>query len=128
MGKYQVVVPTIQQVTATTTGAAINVENACGVVIFGKRENHSSGASAFSVEVSFDGTNWVTYNKLISNATNTNAQGLTRVASFSLSSNTVGFASMDYGESADTFKFIRVTVTETTDGTHSAWVVIQFSS
>lgn len=128
MGKYQVTIPTIVAATATTVGQPINVENACAVTIFGQRSNHGSGASAFSVEVSADGTNYVAYSKLISNATNTNVQGLTRVASFSLADNGVGFASMDYGESADVFKFIRVTATETTDGTHDAWVVIQYDS
>lgn len=115
---------TIQGATATTTGAAIRIANALKVVLVGKRSAHSSGSTAFSLEVSNDGTNWITYNKLISNVTNTNAQTLTRVASFSLAANGVAFATMS---PEDGFEFARVTATETTDGTHDAWLYVEFN-
>jgi N-acetyl-beta-hexosaminidase len=113
---------TIQAATATATGQAINIECAEKVVFVFKRSNHSAGSTAFTVEVSGDGTTWLAYNKLISNVTNTNAQDLTRVASVSLASNTSSFVTMDKD---DGFKFVRVIATETTDGTHDAWVYLE---
>ena len=35
---------------------------------------YSSGNNVFGLEVSNDGSNWIVYNRLISNVTNTNAQ------------------------------------------------------
>ena len=51
---------------------------------------------------------------------NTNAQNRTRVATITLSSDTTALAFL---EDLVVFKAIRVTVTETTDGTHSAWMI-----
>jgi hypothetical protein len=64
--------------------------------------------TAFGVDVSADGTNYVTFNKLISNATNTNAQGLTRVSSFACN-NTTATATMDL--KYDAIEYIKVTAT-----------------
>lgn len=77
----------------------------------------TSGNGAFGVEVSNDGTNWIVYNRLISNVTNTNAQSDTRVAGPTLSSNT---SSIYFFPTSDLFRMIRVFVTVTTDGTYSA--------
>lgn len=91
-----------------------------------KRQLHSiqfvasaitSGNGAFGVEVSNDGTNWVVYNRLTSNVTNTNAQTDTRTAGPTLSSNT---SSIHFFPVGDYFRYIRVFVTRTTDGTYSA--------
>ena len=120
-----IITPILNAVTATTTAAPVNIEGASRVTLVCKRADHSSGSSAFAATVSPDGTNYATYNRWISNATNTNAQGDTRVASLSLSSNTVDFLSMS---SSDAFKDIKVTVTETTDGTHSAWLVVEYDN
>lgn len=107
----------LNAVTATTTSDPFDIENADKVTFEFTRANHSAGSSAFAVEVSVDGVNWVTFNKLIDNVTNTNAQNLTRVASASLASNTSKHYSMDLA--SDSFRLARVTVTETTDGTHT---------
>lgn len=113
----------LDAVTATTTSEKVNIENAEKVSLVFTRANHSAGASAFAVEVSIDGVNWVTFSKLISNTTNTNAQQKTRVASVSLSSNTSSTVAMDLEN--DIYRWMRVTVTETTDGTHTAKALIQ---
>ena len=115
----------LNAVTATTTSDPIDIENAEKVTFAFTRANHSAGSSAFAVEVSVDGDNWVTFNKLIDNVTNTNAQQLTRVASASLASNTTKVYSMDLAH--DSYRFARVTVTETTDGTHTAKVHVIYN-
>jgi len=106
-------------VTATTTSGAINIEDAKKVVLVYKRADHSSGSTVFTATVSVDGTNYVTYNKWIVNAANANTEGVTRAGSATLSANGAGFLTMDPD---DSFKYIKVTATETTDGTHSAWI------
>jgi hypothetical protein len=113
----------IDAVTATTVSEPINIENAEKISLIFTRANHSAGSSAFSVEVSLDGSTYVAFNKLISNATNTNAQTKTRVASVSLASNTSSIVAMDLEN--DIFRWMRITATETTDGTHTAKALIQ---
>lgn len=116
----------INAATATTTSAPIKVNAFRFLSLFVKRSNHSAGTSTFTVEVSCDyeengsAATWVTYNKLVTNVTNTNAQNFTRVASVALNSDSSAFVTFD---STDAFTHVRVTVTEGTDGTHDAWLV-----
>lgn len=119
----QRLVTALDAVTATTTSSAINIENAKKVTWLLTRANHSSGSSAFDVDVSIDGSTYVDFNGLVSNATNTNAQTITRVGSVTLSSNTSSIVAMDL--TAFNFKWMKITVTETTDGTHSASALIE---
>jgi len=113
---------TINAATATAVGQPIEVGNAKAISFVFKRSAHSSGSTAFTVEVSFDsGTTWIAYAKLISNVANTNAQTLTRVASVSLTSNTTVLYTME----PEAITHVRVTATETTDGTHDAWVLVK---
>lgn len=113
----------IDAVTATTVAEPINIEDAEKVTFVLTRANHSAGSSTLSVEVSLDKINWVTFNKLISNATNTNAQTKTRVASLALAANGSATVAMDLEN--DIFRWARVTVTEATDGTHTVKALIQ---
>lgn len=122
-GAYEVKTP-INAVTATTTSEEIVIAGAKKVSFMFTRADHSSGSSAFSVDVSLDGVTYVDYNKLISNVTNTNGQELTRVASVSLSADGSTFATMDLEH--DTIHSIKITATETTDGTHTAQVMIEW--
>ena len=110
----------LDAVTATTTSNPVNVEGYRRIGFQFKRANHSSGSSAFSVEGTINGTDWTALNLMVSNATNTNAQTRTRVASVSLAANGTALA---FIEDLVCLKAIRVTVTETTDGTHSAWMI-----
>lgn len=117
-------VVSLAAVTATTTWDAILVGGAELIGFLFTRANHGSGSSAFTVEGSFDGTVWFTINMLRSNVTNTNAQQITRVASVSIASNASTYVSLSLEELP--VQFIRVTVTETTDGTHSGKVFIKY--
>lgn len=116
----------INAVTATTTSAAIDFSGVKRATWFFTRANHSSGSSTFTVQVSFDGATWVAFNKLISNATNTNAQTLTRVASVALSSDTTSTVAMDLEH--DAFPLVRVIATEATDGTHTAELIREYET
>lgn len=117
----------LNAVTATTTSDPIDIMGAKKVSLEFKRSNHSSGSSAFKVQVRVtkDGS-WIDYNKLIDNVTNSNAQTLTRVLTATLSSDTSKFYTMDLQH--DTFYEMRVVVTETTDGTHDAWAVVEYEN
>jgi len=118
------VIHTIDGATGTATGEPINIEDAKRVVLEYKRADHASGKTVFSATVSPDGTNYIAYNKWITNATNTNAQGETRVASVDTgAANVTGFLTMS---SEDVFKYLKATATETTDGTHDVWVHVQY--
>lgn len=75
----------------------------------------TSGNGVFTVEVSNDGTNFIAYNRLTTNVTNTNGQTDTRVASVTLNSNTNAVVSVP-----DAFAFYRVRLIMTTDGIYSA--------
>ena len=117
-------VTALDAVTATTTSEEIVISGAKKVTLYMTRADHSSGSTAFSVDVSADGTTFIDYNKLITNATNTNAQTLVRTGSVSLGANGSQIASMDLQH--DAVYAIKVTATETTDGTHSCSVLIEY--
>jgi hypothetical protein len=114
----------LNAVTATTASSAINIKGAKKVTVMGTRADHGSGSTAFSVTVSVDNSTFVTYNKLITNVTNTNGQTPIRAASFSLGANGSEFAVMDMLN--DTFTHMKVTATKTTDGTHTAKVLVEY--
>lgn len=120
----QITLKAIDAVTATTLSDAINIEGARKITLQFIRANHSAGSSAFEVTVSNNGIDYVVFNKLIDNVTNTNAQTLTRVAGSTLSSNTSKMYTMDLDQ--DSYKWMKVGVVETTDGTHSAIAQIQY--
>lgn len=123
MTRLTEVIHALVDVTATTTSQAINIQDAQKVSIVGQRSDNAGGSSAFSVEVSADGTNWIAYNKLIDNVTNTNTQNLTRVTSKTISADN-GFIILSMDLTTDVFLSMRVTVTETTEGTHNVWVIV----
>jgi len=75
----------------------------------------TSNQGVFGVEVSNDGTNWVVYNRLTSNVTNTNAQNDTRVAAPTLASTTSAIYFFPVG---DLFRYIRVFLTYTATGVY----------
>jgi N-acetyl-beta-hexosaminidase len=119
----QEVITALDGVTATTTSAAIPINGAKKVTLVFKRADHAAGKTVFSVTVSADDSNYITYNKLIDNVVNTNGQQLTRVASWDTgAANGTKFYTLS---PEDTFAYLKVKATETTDGTHSAWVIIE---
>jgi hypothetical protein len=115
----------LDAVTATTTSEAIDVRGAKKITLMFVRANHSAGKTVFTVTASIDGTTFVAYNKLIVNVANSISEGLTRVASYDTgTANASAIYSMDLEH--DVIKEIKVVATETTDGTHSAYVLIQY--
>lgn len=118
------VIHTIDGATATTTGAAIPLDDATGVSFQFKRSDHSSGNTVWTVNLSNDGTTYVASAGLMTNVANTNSQTPIRVASVTSAANETVIYVLDPIQ-AQSFKYLTVTATETTDGTHNAWVCIQ---
>lgn len=110
----------LNAVTATTTSAAVNVEGIRRIGFQFKRAAHSAGSSAFTAEGTVNGTDWTALALIVSNVANTNAQTRLRTATVTLSADGTALAFL---EDLVCLKAIRVTVTETTDGTHSAWMI-----
>lgn len=114
----------LNAVTATTTSSAIPIAGAKKITWFFTRADHSAGSSAFKTSISLDGTTFVDFNGLIQDQTNTNAQTKVRATTITLSSDTTVVASMDLDHHAAVE--MKVTVTETTDGTHTAKCYLEF--
>ena len=114
----------LDAVIVTTTSDPFNIEGVQKMSIQILAANITSGNGVFLVEVSNDNVNWITFNKLIDNLVNTNAQQLVRVASATLSANSNKVYTLDLEH--DVYKYMRVKVTRTTDGTYSATAQAQF--
>lgn len=122
------VIKAIDAVTATTTSKKLYVGGAKRVGFMLRRADHSAGSTALGVKISLEDAETVTptmtaCNMLVSNVTNSNVQTLTRVASISLAANGDAFCWLD---PLCVVNWVELTVTETTDGTHSAWVVAEY--
>lgn len=118
-------------VTETTTSNAIPIAGAKKITFFFTRANHSSGSTVFTVTVSGDGTAFVAYNMLVQNlardagaGTAGEDIGTTAVASVTLSSDTTETYSMDLEHFS--FLELKVTATETTDGTHTCKMLVEY--
>jgi hypothetical protein len=107
--------PTVlNAVTSTTTSSAIDIKGAKKVTLFLTTNIPTSGkaTTTFSVTVSGDNTTYTTYNKLIDNVANTNAQNVTRVASKAYdATTTASIISLDLNN--DTFSSFKVSATQT---------------
>jgi len=122
------VIPAIVDVTATTTSNKYYVGGATRIGFLLRRANHSSGSTALSVKISMDDVATVTptmtaCNMLVNNATNTNGQTLLRTAS--ISSGTANGDFYCWLDPLCVVNWVEVTVTETTDGTHSAYILVE---
>ena len=102
---------------ANTAAPVIDTSNAQVKSIQFASTGVSSGNGAFGIEVSNDGTNWVVYNRLIANAAVADQHSAAMTAAPTLSTNT---SSIYFFPLEDYFKFMRVFVTRTTDGTYFA--------
>ena len=115
-------------VTATTISSPIDIREAKKVTLLFTRSNHGSGNTVFTVDGSIDSDSttgvFEPLNILIDNVTNTNAQTLTRVASCTLAANDSKMYALDLDNFG--FTFIKITATETTDGTHIAKVLVEY--
>lgn len=115
----------LNAVTATTTSSKIWVGDFDRVAILYRRANHAAGSTAFTVKAGFaqlpsDDPTMTAYNQLISNVTNSISEGQVRVNSVTLNANGDAMVWMDPAAPAT---HIEITATETTDGTHSAFVI-----
>jgi hypothetical protein len=139
----------LNAVTATTTSSKFWVGGAKRIGLHYRRADHSSGSTAFTVKASLEpleiangpldahnnltGGSAITMtalNMLVSNVTNTNAQTRTRVNSVSLAANGDAIAWLEpdaiaWLEPDILVNWLEITATETTDGTHSAWIVLE---
>lgn len=114
-------------VQETTTSAKIFVGGAKRVAVLLRRSDHDAGSTAFTIKGSLDydevTPTMTALNVWIDNVTNTNGQNLTRVAGKTLSANGDAFLWLDKNCLVN---WIEITATETTDGTHSAWVLAEY--
>lgn len=119
------IITALNAVTATTASAKIWIGNFKRVALLYRRANHSAGSTAFTVKAGFaqlpsDDPTMTAYNMLIDNLTNTNGQMPTRINSKTLSADGDAMVWMDPNCPAT---HIEITATETTDGTHSAFII-----
>jgi len=131
----------LDAVTATTTSNKFWVGGAKRIGLHYRRANHSAGSTAFTVKGSLQpyehgdgpidafgnhtggaGVTMTALNVLVDNVTNTNVQNRTRVNSKTLSADGDAFL---WIEPDVLVNWLEVTATETTDGTHSAWIVVE---
>lgn len=118
------VITALSSVTSTTTSSAIDVTYAEKITLMLTAESISTGNGVFTVTGSIDGTNYVNINTLIDNVTNTNAQNYERIASKTLSTNISAMVALDLMKVG--YKFIKVKVTQTTDGAYSAVALVEY--
>lgn len=113
----------IDAVVVDTTSGVFAVGDRTKLSLVFKCADHASGNGVFTVEVCNGdpdvATNWIAYNRLTSNVTNTNAQQDTRVASVTLATDSTVIVFFPPG---DHFEYVRVKVDRTTDGTYSAFL------
>jgi hypothetical protein len=122
------VITALDGVTATTTSNKIFVGGVKRIGLQFRRENHSSGSSTFTVNGSMEPETTTTptmtaLNMMITNTANTNVQDVIRVASVALSSNTDSLVWLD---PSICLTWLSVTATEVTDGTHTAFVLLEY--
>lgn len=119
--------------TATTTNATsttLNVAGAKKITAFVSRGDTlgtgNSGSEVQQLQVKMSGSgDWVTYNRMIDNVTNSNVQNLTRVANMALAAGTsTKIYSADL--STDVIEQIRCVRIETTDGEGTCSVLVQY--
>lgn len=112
-------------ITATNIPTAVQIDDVdkCTLVITSAGTfNARSGVA--TVTVSYDGTNYVSYNMLIPNLTNTNGQMLTRVAS-TTAINTTGQMAVYQMVDMMPVKFIKVLLTITDGGSPTGNFTVQ---
>ena len=117
----------IDGVTDTTTSAAQPVAGAksIGIDFFSANEGSTMDrVGTLTIEVSLDdGTTWRSYNMLIENSTNTNAQGLIRVSSKQISTAVENHLYWMTPETLGGITHVRAKLTRDTEGTGGTFSV-----
>jgi hypothetical protein len=122
------IITALNAVVATTVSSAYYVGGAKRIALLFRRADHGSGSSAFTVKASMDDATttiptMTAFNLLIDNVTNANTQMLTRVNGKTLAANGDAFLFVDMN---CMINWLEITVTETTDGTHSAFIISEY--
>lgn len=132
----------LNAVSATTTSKKFWVGGAKRIGIQLRAASITAGNGAFAIKTSLEpfelaqaatfdefnnphggtGITVTALNLFIDNVTNTNAQNFTRVNGTTLSANGDKFLWLDPQTLAN---WLEITVTRTTDGTYSAWIVVE---
>lgn len=120
------VITALDAVTATTVSSKIWIGGFKRVAVLFRRAADAGGTSAFTVKAGFselasDSPTMTAYNMLIDNVTNSSAQNLTHVNGKSIAASNGDV--MLWMNPACPATHLEVTVTETTDGTHSAYII-----
>lgn len=105
----------LNAVTSTTTSSVYDISMRSNISLVFLAASISSGNGVFTVDMSNDGTNWVTGIAMIDA---TSATATTYVTSKTLSSNTTAGVYLPNSG----FRLMRVKVTRTTDGAYSAFL------
>ena len=120
-------VTALNSTTTTATSSPIDIAGTKKVTPSLTRPvNGEGGTSDFSVWASTDGSNYFQFNKLIDNVSNTNGEQLTRLSTTTLSATTTIPVIVSLDLVYDSLQDIKVVVNETTDGSHSANVKVEF--
>lgn len=120
----------INAATATATSAEINIEGAKKVSFIFTRADHSSGSSKFEALTSVDGTLFAAGMLIKTIAADAGAGtsgediGYTRALSTTLGGNGSEVWALDLTHFA--FTSLKIKATETTDGTHTAKILVEY--
>jgi hypothetical protein len=120
----------LNEVTETTTSSDIPITNVKKITLLFTRADHSSGSSKFEVLGSVDGTTYQAVMMIQNIAADAGAGtsgediGYTRALSTTLSANGSETWALDL--KYFNYKDIKIKVTETTDGTHTAKLIMEY--
>lgn len=103
--------------TTSRVSEAVDVSMRSNKSIQFVRAAHSAGSAILELYISNDLVNWVLYNRLTTNVTNTNVQNDLRTNSLTLSANGSSFAFIPHG---DHFNYVRGSLLVNTDGSMTA--------
>jgi len=117
MSRFTTLKNLLDAVVASTTGNGEDVSQRKKMSVQFTAADIVAGNGVFTIEVSNDNVNWITYNRLTDNLANNNSQTDTRVASVTLNSNT---SKIYFFAPGDHFRMVRAKVVRTTDGTYTA--------
>ena len=131
---------TTTSATSTTAISPVNLTGVKKATFYFQRGDTTgvgnNGTSTFSVQISNTGnltpeSEWITYNKLIDNVTNSNSQNLTRVASAAFASSTnlnnaTGTKAYSMDLTSDVIHYVRCIVVEVVDGEHTCKARVEY--
>jgi len=117
MARFTSAVKLIDAATTTVAGTAANVFDVSARKGMSIQFTAASNAAVFEIQISDDGTNYVTYNRLVPNLVGTNSQTDAAVASVSIAPGTSAIYFIKFG---DHFRYIRGSMTAAGTGTFDA--------